>query len=101
MASFLAPLPRLFARASHPRPARRDDEGWRALRGGAAGQASGEPGDAPTPADAQGGPGWFDSSWELQRGLEVREGLPGDAGLDEWLGAFCAGGAPMPYALAA
>ena len=31
------------------------------------------------------GPGWFDSSWELVRGLEVREGLPGDAGLYEWL----------------
>ena len=34
------------------------------------------------------GPGWFDSSWELGRGLEVREGLPGDAGLYEWL-AVC------------
>lgn len=32
------------------------------------------------------GPGWFDSSWELRRGLIVREGLPADAGLDEWLG---------------
>ena len=31
------------------------------------------------------GPGWFDSSWELVRGLEVREGVPGDAGLYEWL----------------
>jgi hypothetical protein len=31
--------------------------------------------------------GWFDSSWELVRGLEVREGLPGDAGLNEWLAA--------------
>ena len=34
------------------------------------------------------GPGWFDSSWELGQGLEVREGLPADAGLDEWL-AVC------------
>jgi hypothetical protein len=34
------------------------------------------------------GPGWFDSSWELVRGLEVQEGLPGDAGLNEWL-AVC------------
>jgi len=33
-------------------------------------------------------PGWFDSSWELVRGLEVREGLPGDARLNEWL-AVC------------
>jgi len=31
------------------------------------------------------GPGWFDSSWDLIRGLEVREGLPGDARLHEWL----------------
>jgi hypothetical protein len=31
------------------------------------------------------GPGWFDSSWDLQRGLDVREGLPDDAKLDEWL----------------
>lgn len=31
------------------------------------------------------GPGWFDSSWDLVRGLEVREGLPGDAQLHEWL----------------
>jgi hypothetical protein len=34
------------------------------------------------------GPGWFDSSWELGQGLDVREGLPADAGLDEWL-AVC------------
>ena len=31
------------------------------------------------------GAGCFDSSWELGRGLDVREGLPGDAGLYEWL----------------
>ena len=31
------------------------------------------------------GPGWFDSSWELMCGLDVREGLPGDARLNEWL----------------
>ena len=34
------------------------------------------------------GPGWFDSSWDLVRGLEVREGLPGDARLHEWLCAW-------------
>ena len=39
---------------------------------------------APEP-DAPGGPGWFDSSWELVHGLEVREGLPGEAQLHEWL----------------
>ena len=31
------------------------------------------------------GPGWFDSSWDLESGLEVLEGLPGDARLNEWL----------------
>ena len=31
------------------------------------------------------GPGWFDSSWDLESGLDVREGLPGDARLNEWL----------------
>ncbi len=40
------------------------------------------------------GPGWFDSSWELVHGLEVREGAPGDARLDEWLDA-CARAAPF------
>jgi hypothetical protein len=34
------------------------------------------------------GPGWFDSSWDLVTGLDVREGLPGDARLNEWL-AVC------------
>jgi len=38
--------------------------------------------------DESHGPGWFDSSWELGQGLQVREGLPADAGLDEWL-AVC------------
>ena len=31
------------------------------------------------------GPGWFDSSWELVQGLDVREGPRGDARLNEWL----------------
>jgi len=39
-------------------------------------------------ADESRGPGWFDSSWELENGLDVREGLPADAGLEEWL-AVC------------
>ena len=39
-------------------------------------------------AEAPRGPGWFDSSWELQRGLVVSEGLPGDANLNEWLAAW-------------
>ena len=29
-----------------------------------------------------------ESSWDLRRGLTVREGLPPDAGLDEWLEAM-------------
>ena len=40
-------------------------------------------------ADDRRGPGWFDSSWDLQCGLEVCEGSPEDAGLKEWLEAFC------------
>ncbi len=49
----------------------------RALRLDDAGDTDEEPGPQ--------GPGWFDSSWELVRGLDVREGLPGDAGVYEWL----------------
>lgn len=49
-------------------------------------------GSATAVADAA-GPGWFESSWELVRGLEVREGLPGDAQLHEWLEA-CLRGMP-------
>ena len=31
------------------------------------------------------GPGWFDSSWELRAGLQVKEGLPVDLGLCAWV----------------
>ena len=31
------------------------------------------------------GPGWFDSSWDLQRGLEVRESWFGDDRLHGWI----------------
>ena len=31
------------------------------------------------------GPGWYDSSHELRRGLEVLEGLPSDTPLEAWL----------------
>ena len=34
------------------------------------------------------GPGWFDSSWELQRGLEVREGWSDDDRLHGWIETF-------------
>ena len=50
-------------------------------------------------ADAcQRGPGWFDSSWDLQSGLEVHEGLPGDAQLHEWIEA-CLRSAPVAAAV--
>ena len=31
------------------------------------------------------GPGWFDSSWELRTGLQVKEGLPADLPPHGWL----------------
>ena len=30
------------------------------------------------------GPGWFDSSWELRSGLQVKEGWPADTTLHGW-----------------
>jgi hypothetical protein len=49
-----------------------------------------EPAAPRSPAERAGhrGPGWFDSSWELHRGCEVREGLPADSTLREWLEAW-------------
>jgi len=40
------------------------------------------------PCDPLAGPGWYDSSWDLERGLDVREGLPADVQLNEWI-ALC------------
>jgi hypothetical protein len=34
------------------------------------------------------GPGWFDSSWELRRGLEVREGWSEDERVRGWIEDF-------------
>jgi hypothetical protein len=34
------------------------------------------------------GPGWFDSSWELRRGLEVKEDWCGDDRLHGWIENF-------------
>ena len=34
------------------------------------------------------GPGWFDSSWELQRGLEVREDWSEDDRVFGWIETF-------------
>ena len=57
--------------------------GRHAREAGPDGDASGGTTDAmPDPST---GPGWYDSSWELRRGLVVREGLPADARLHEWL----------------
>ena len=36
-------------------------------------------------ADLPLGPGWFDSSWDLRCGLDVSEGLPANASVNEWL----------------
>ncbi len=45
------------------------------------------------------GPGWFDSSWELRSGLQVKEGWPADATLhgwiESWLQAVVGGGAGL------
>jgi len=39
---------------------------------------------APTSA----GPGWFDSSWELSRGLEVKESWTEDDRVSDWIDDF-------------
>jgi hypothetical protein len=43
------------------------------------------------------GPAWFDSSWELHSGCEVREGMPADSTLREWFEAllYPAGGVSL------
>ena len=45
--------------------------------------------EADTSHEPVSGPGWFESSWDLARGLEVCEGLPADAGVEEWLAVHC------------
>jgi hypothetical protein len=42
------------------------------------------------PAGPGAGPGWFDSSWELHRGLEVREGWSDDERVHGWIEDFLA-----------
>lgn len=34
--------------------------------------------------------GWFDSTWELQQGLDIAEGLPPDMPLEAWLQVYLA-----------
>ena len=38
--------------------------------------------------DAAAGPGWFDSSWELHRGLEVRESWSDEDRVRGWVEDF-------------
>ena len=38
--------------------------------------------------DLPDGPGWFDSSWDLRRGLEVHEGWSGDERVAGWIEDF-------------
>ena len=45
------------------------------------------PAKAPLRADDATG-GWFDSTWELQQGLDVAEGLPSDVPLEAWLQVY-------------
>ena len=50
------------------------------------------------------GPGWFDSSWELSTGLQVKEGLPADLPLNGWIEAWLqivGGGVPAGLSLSA
>jgi hypothetical protein len=42
----------------------------------------------PASRSAPVGPGWFDSSWELRSGLQVKEGLPADLPLQGWIEAW-------------
>ena len=57
---------------------------WWRRRKTIAGPASLSP-EALDDADLPLGPGWFDSSWDLKRGLDVREGLPANASVNEWV----------------
>ena len=51
--------------------------------------------------DADCGPGWYASSRELERGLLVHEGEPGDALLAEWLAESRRPAPTTPIAVAA
>jgi hypothetical protein len=39
-------------------------------------------------AATRAGPGWFESSWELRRGLEVKEGWTDDDRVRDWIEDF-------------
>lgn len=76
----VAGLPRLLARSRSPRPV--VSASMSAPRATRPVQSEARA----LLADVRRGPGWFESSWDLQQGLEVREGLPTDARLHEWIG---------------
>ena len=57
---------------------------WRRRRAATACPASASP-ESVDDADLPLGPGWFDSSWDLKRGLEVSEGPPANASVNEWV----------------
>lgn len=56
----------------------------RALMDAGSADAQGLPEAAGCSHDEPHGAGWHESSWELRRGLEVREGMPADLSLAEW-----------------
>jgi hypothetical protein len=43
------------------------------------------------------GPGWFDSSWDLDHGLEVEVALPGDPPFQAWIEAQAWASAPVTH----
>ncbi len=68
---------------------RRGDASDDGLAAASAAQPQRQPGAACCDSPAQRhGPGWFESSWDLQRGLDVREGLPADCRWEEWVEAW-------------
>lgn len=50
-----------------------------------------EPQNAARPlCDVGSAAGWFDSTWDLQQGLEISEGLPAELPLADWLQVYLA-----------
>ncbi len=43
-----------------------------------------------------GGPGWFDSSWDLRSGLDVVEESPADLDLESWIDVYLCTAAAQP-----
>ena len=51
-------------------------------------RAPGRDASSPAARRASAGPGWFESSWELRRGLEVKEGWSEDDRVRDWIEDF-------------